>query len=193
MNDNLRELCALAGALDTEHVSLEPVVDWVPTQIMVDSGASENVCPPEAFPGYSIIQTDASLNGMTYQAAGGKEIPNLGATQPVLYMPNGDLNSMTFQVAPVNKILAAVSRITSHQCRVIFDEPHIGSVIENKRTGRIIPLRQINGIYILDVWVRPTATATNGTSQSQQQLTRQAPFGRQGRSEIRNGMNHVYA
>ena len=111
--------------------------------------------PCERISGYTVHQTDASINGMTYQAAGGKDIPNLGATQPVLSLPNGDLNSMTFQVAPVNKILAAVSRITSHKCRVIFDEPHIGSFIENKRTGGQIPLNQTNGIFILKAWLKP--------------------------------------
>ena len=74
---------------------------------------------------------------------------------PVLALPNGDLNSMTFQFAPVNKILAAVSRITSHKCKVGFDEPHIGSHIENKTTGKITSLRQNNGVYYLDVWYKP--------------------------------------
>ena len=167
---------ALAGAIDPEQLSLEPVTDWIPVEIMVDSGASESVCPATAFPGYAVMQTDASVSGMTYKAAGGMDIPNLGVTQPVLSMPNGDLNCMTFQVAPVSTILAAVSRITSHRCKVVFDEPHIGSHIENKTTGRHIPLYQTNGVYLLKAWLKPTAPVPKNAVINSSHIGSLAPF-----------------
>ena len=174
-------MCALAGAIDPEQLSLEPVTDWIPVEIMVDSGASESVCPATAFPGYAVMQTDASMNGMNYKAAGGMDIPNLGATQPVLSMPNGDLNCMTFQVAPVNTIPAAVSRITSHKCKVVFDEPHIGSHIENKTTGRHIPLHQVNGVYLLRAWLRPNTQVPKNVVINAMSIGSSAPFHRPGR------------
>ena len=62
---------------------------------------------------------------------------------------------MTFQVAGVSKALGAVSRIVGAGNRVIFDDPNtVGSYIQDKQTGKCTPLRQHNGVYYLDVWVR---------------------------------------
>ena len=62
---------------------------------------------------------------------------------------------MTFQIAEVNKILASVSRIVEGGNRVVFDNPQIGSYIENKTNGNRTYLRQANGVYYMDVWVSP--------------------------------------
>ena len=63
---------------------------------------------------------------------------------------------MAFQVAGVSKALGAVSRIVGAGNRVVFDDPAtIGPFIERKETGEKTPLRQHNGVYYLDVWVKP--------------------------------------
>ena len=62
---------------------------------------------------------------------------------------------MVFQVAGVSKALGAVSRIVGAGNQVIFDEPSVGSFIRNKQTGKLTPLRQHNGVYYLDAWVKP--------------------------------------
>ena len=63
---------------------------------------------------------------------------------------------MTFQVAGVSKALGAVSRIVGAGNRVIFDDPNtVGSFIENKASGKRTPLRLHNGVYYMDVWMKP--------------------------------------
>ena len=76
--------------------------------------------------------------------------------RPYIYMPDGSQYTMAFQVAGVSKALGAVSRIVGAGNRVVFDDPAtVGSYIENKTTGKTTPLRQNNGVYYLDVWVKP--------------------------------------
>ena len=63
---------------------------------------------------------------------------------------------MTFQVPGISKALGAVSRIVGAGIRVVFDDPNtIGSFIENESTGKKTPLRQHNGVYFLDAWIKP--------------------------------------
>ena len=63
---------------------------------------------------------------------------------------------MAFRVAGVSKAPGAVSRIVGAGNRVVFDDPNtVGSFIENKTTGKKTPLRQHNGVYYMDVWVKP--------------------------------------
>ena len=90
--------------------------------------------------------------------------------RPVVYTPDANRHMMTFQVAAVHKALGAVSRIVGAGHRVIFDNPKTdGSYIEDKATGRRTPLRQQNGVYFLDVWMRP------GEHVPAQGFPRQAP------------------
>ena len=68
---------------------------------------------------------------------------------------SGARHMMTFQVAGVHKALGAVSKIVGAGHRVIFDSEDIGSYIEDKKTGQKTKLRQTNGVYFLDVWMKP--------------------------------------
>ena len=93
---------------------------------------------------------------MQYTAAGGHKIDNLGMQRPYIFLQDGSMHIMSFQVAGVSKALGAVSRLVGAGNRVIFDDPAtVGSFIENKTTGKKTPLRQHNGVYYLDVWVKP--------------------------------------
>ena len=123
---------------------------------LIDSGASDSVAPPGLFPQIKVLETNASKAGVQYTAAGGHKIANLGMQRPYIYMQDGSQYTMAFQVAGVSKALGAVSRIVGAGNRVIFDDPAtVGSYIENKTTGKTTPLRQNNGVYYLDVWVKP--------------------------------------
>ena len=62
---------------------------------------------------------------------------------------------MTFQVAPVAKLLGSVLRICEAGHMVVFDSE--GSYIVNKQTGEFNWLRNENGNFILNVWVPPPA------------------------------------
>ena len=98
---------------------------WKLVSIIIDSGASDSVAPPNAFP-VPIHQTDASIAGLCYTAAGGQRIPNEGASGPILHTASGGKYLMTFQIAAVTKILGAVNRIVSAGNRVVFDDPTMG-------------------------------------------------------------------
>ena len=137
-------------------VSIEHKEGWKAISILIDSGASDSVAPPGMFPDVKVLETNASKAGMQYTAAGGHKIANLGMQRPYIHMLDGTKYTMAFQVAGVGKALGAVSRIVGAGNRVIFDDPTtVGSYIENKTTGKQTPLRQHNGVYYLDVWVKP--------------------------------------
>ena len=137
-------------------VSVEHKDGWKAISILIDSGASDSVAPPGMFPEIKILQTNASRAGVQYTAAGGHQIPNLGMQRPYIHLLDGSKYTMAFQVAGVSKALGAVSRIVGAGNRVIFDDPNnVGSFIENKATGKQTPLRQHNGVYYLDAWVKP--------------------------------------
>ena len=136
----------------------------------MDSGASDSVAPPNMFPDIPLIQTNLSKGGLHYTAAGGHKIRNLGMVRPVVYThETGQRHMMTFQVADVHKALGAVSKIVGAGHRVIFDCEEVGSYIEDKRTGHKTKLRQHNGVYFLDVWMKP------GEHVPAQGFPRQAP------------------
>ena len=74
---------------------------------------------------------------------------------------------MTFQIAAISKPLGAVSKFVSANHRVVLDNPI--SYIESKTSGKKTILRQTNGVYFLDVWMKP------GDHMSNQGFRRQTP------------------
>ena len=144
-NDN--ELCAFTEEYQDGFKAIS---------ILIDSGASDSVAPPETFPEINIFETTASRAGLQYTAAGGEKIRNQGMCRPVIQTTDGLTHSMAFQVAAVSKPLGAVSRIVGAGNRVVFDDKDgVGSYIQNRKTGKCTPLRQNNGVYYLDVWMKP--------------------------------------
>ena len=155
-NDTMLSPFVVEDDYEVCEVSIEHKEGWKAISILIDSGASDSVAPPGTFPQVKILETNASRAGLEYTAAGGHKILNFGMARPYIYMLDGDKYTMTFQIAGVSKALGAVSRIVGAGNRVIFDDPStIGSFIENKTTGKKTPLRQHNGVYYLDVWVKP--------------------------------------
>ena len=135
----------------------EPNSKWEPLPITVDSGAAESVMPEGLCSQYETMDTKASLSGMCYLGADGSEIPNLGDRTICALMEDGSAARMRFQVCPVTKALASVSRMTQAGNKVVFDseDSSEGSYIENKYTGMRTYLRQENGVYMLDAWAMP--------------------------------------
>ena len=151
-------------------ISVEHKEGWKAISILIDSGASDSVAPPGTFPDVKTLETNASKAGVQYTAAGGHKIHNLGMQRPFIFLQDGSRHIMSFQVAGVSKALGAVSRLVGAGNRVVFDDPStVGSFIENKTTGKKTPLRQHNGVYYLDVWVKP------GCGYDNQDFIRQAP------------------
>ena len=63
-------------------LNIKKIGTWL--RLFVDSGTGEAVAPPDAFPQYPVMPTDASINGLEYTAAGGHPLPNKGATKVLL-------------------------------------------------------------------------------------------------------------
>ena len=59
-------------------MSMEYKEGWKAISILIDSGASDNVCPPGLFPEVPVYEIDASRRGLEYTAAAGHKIQNLG-------------------------------------------------------------------------------------------------------------------
>ena len=63
---------------------------------------------------------------------------------------------MTFQATTkVQKPLAAASRITEKGNRIVLDDVDSESYIENKKTGKKIPLSLENGVYMMEMLAKP--------------------------------------
>ena len=64
---------------------------------------------------------------------------------------------MTFQATTkVQKPLAAATRITEKGNRIVLDDADSESCIQNKKTGKKIPLNIENGVYIMEMLIKPT-------------------------------------
>ena len=131
---------------------VQALTDGSFTEVCVDSGAGESVCPVEAFPSYEMKTT--AKTGIKYTAAGGQSLVNVGEKKPQ-FKTNGVDASMTFQATTlVKKPLAAASKIAAKGNRVVLDDEESPSYIENKRTGTRIPLKLKNGVYMMEMQVK---------------------------------------
>ena len=62
------------------------------------------------------------------------------------------------------KMLASVSRLNQAGHGLVFDTPDCGSCIECKTTGIRRWLRQENGVFDLDLWVKPVHSGRQGAN-----------------------------
>ena len=126
--------------------------------VMIDSGASETVAPFDRFPSYQMIETTAS--GTTYSSAAehqGGSITNVGEKFVEVVDENGTTTWAKFQMCKglgQDKILGSVSRLVQAGHTVVFRDPELGSYIQNNTNGYKTYLRQYNGSYYLDLWVK---------------------------------------
>ena len=123
----------------------------------MDSGACDHVANPEMVAGLEIKETIASRSGVTYLAANGNTIHNLGEVDLCGTTSEGSGIAMTVQLADVTKPLASVRKMCGVGNRVVFDEE--GSYIECKSTGARTPIRKSEGTYEVDVFVLVPADA----------------------------------
>ena len=135
----------------------KPGFEWIPIKMTPDSGACEHVGNPKQFASFSEVKiTSAVKQGVKYGTASGHSIPNLGQVDLDVITDDGANTQLSLQMADVTKTLLSVKRMTKAGNRVVFDDPNtVGSFIENKTTGKKTPLRQHNGVYYMDVWVKP--------------------------------------
>ena len=124
---------------------------WQLLSLAIDSGAAEIGIPHRLISQHLLKDTNASRSVMYYSSATGQPIPNLGEQCVPLFTIEHTFRGVTFQAAPVSKILVSVKCICAAGHRVVFD--YGASYIENLATGEINVLREDNGNYMLDMWV----------------------------------------
>ena len=136
-----------------ESVMIQALSDVSFKKVCVDSGAGESVCPVEAFPSYKTVTTPKT--GAVYKAAGGQKLTNVGEIRPC-FKSGGAGGSMAFQATTdVQKPLAAASKITAKGNRIVLEAAGTDSYIENKQSGKRIPLTLENGVYMMEMLVVP--------------------------------------
>jgi hypothetical protein len=129
--------------------------------ITVDSGAADNVMPRRLVIGKwnrgKIKPSEASRAGVHYVAANNGRIKNEGEVNFKFNTSSGDSKSMCFQVAEVNKALAAVSALVDSNHRVVFDrDMKTGadiSFIIDKKTNLSTKMRRERNVWVIDAWI----------------------------------------
>ena len=132
----------------------------------MDSGASAPVAPPQMMPSVPIEPSEGSRRGQKYSSASKHKLKNLGQQKIKACTEAGEETEVLFQVADVSKPLVSVSAICERGNRVIFGRA--GGVVQNVKTGKVIPFVRQNGIYILSLWMEEGESGSPST----------APFGR---------------
>ena len=132
--------------------------EYIPSGIMIDSGAAESVADPKTFPGYGVRRHERPI---FYQSATGEPITNIGEQEVALVTGEGSVRGMKFQATEsVRKPLASVKRIVEAGHAVVFAPDSLGgSFILNLETYDENSLREDDGSYVLGVWVPPNEVA----------------------------------
>ena len=126
--------------------------DWEVIDMAVDSGATETVVSEEMLETIETKDGPAKKRGVEYEVADGDRIPNLGEKKFLGINEDGVERNITAQVCDVNKSLLSVKKVVDAGNRIVFDET--GSYIEEKATGNKMWLREENGMYMLNMWVK---------------------------------------
>jgi hypothetical protein len=125
--------------------------------VTVDSGAHDNVMPRRLLRGRRVRPSEASRAGVQYVACNNGKIPNEGEAELTFKSREGHEHTWTFQIAEVNKVLAAVSALVDSRHRVTFDQDEETgediSTIVNKVTGVVTKMRRERNVWVVDAWV----------------------------------------
>ena len=125
---------------------------WRKVRVTFDSGAAESVTQSAAFPGFEVKESRGSKLEQSYQAAGGKEIPNEGQIAIQAQTDEFQDRNVVFQVCPVTKPLFAAAQAAKAGFQTVLDEN--GSYMLHKKSGQKTKLEVVNGVYVFDLWVR---------------------------------------
>ena len=135
-----------------EKVAIQALTDQTFTKVCIDSGAGESVCPIGAFPSYATHKT--AKIGVRYTAAGGQELINAGEKRPHFKCGGVDAH-MLFQCTNVQKPLASAAKVAQKGNEIVMRAD--GGHIRNLKTGKKIPLTLENGVYMMEMQVKPAA------------------------------------
>jgi hypothetical protein len=121
--------------------------------ILVDSGAVENVAGPSHMIGYPILESEGSRNDQHYLVADGGRIPNYGEQKVKVVTEEGHLCGLTFQLTDVTRPILSVGKMTDNGHDVTFNKR--GGTITNGATGQVTKFNKMKGNYIMTVWLKP--------------------------------------
>ena len=145
------------GRMGLSRVDTTRYPGWSEITFTVDSGAPETVIGLNALTAVPLVQGQAAKNGVKYECANGAVIKNLGQKQFVGTWFAGESDGrcisrpMVAQVTSVNKALLSVAKTVAAGNRIVFDDE---SYIEDKTTGERMYLHEVNGMYMMRMWVK---------------------------------------
>jgi len=126
--------------------------NWRFMELLVDSGAVDNVGDPRAFPEYKLRESDGSRNGLHYLAANNGKIKNEGEINLTCRSSEGIPFKLKMQGAGVSRPILSVIRLTENGKDVIFKKD--GGIIRDTKTGVTTTFRRKHGIYVMGTWVK---------------------------------------
>ena len=140
--------------------------NWRYVELLVDSGAVDNVGDPRTFPAYKLRESDGSRNGLQYFAANNGKIKNEGELNLSCRSSEGMPFKLKMQGAGVSRPILSVIRLTESCKDVIFKKN--GGIIRDTQTGVTTTFRRKHGIYVMGVWVKtgPDNAAHTGNSKA---------------------------
>ena len=94
--------------------------NWRFMELLVDSGAVDNVGDPRAFPEYKLRESDGSRNGLHYLAANNGKIKNEGELNLTCRSSEGIPFKLRMQGAAVSRPILSVLRLTESGKDVII-------------------------------------------------------------------------
>ena len=126
--------------------------------ITMDSGAAHNVMPRKMVRDKSQIRpSEGSKRGAHYVAATNGRIPNEGEYDFAFFTSEGVPETMTFQIAEVNKALGSISYLVDHGYRVVFDRNPVSgrdmSCMTHKESNKVSRFRRDRNVWVLDAAV----------------------------------------
>jgi hypothetical protein len=140
--------------------------NWRYVELLVDSGAVDNVGDPRAFPEYKLRESDGSRSGLHYLAANNGKIKNEGELNLSCRSSEGMPFKLKMQGAGVSRPILSVIRLTESGKDVIFKKN--GGIIRDTQTGVTTTFRRKHCIYVMGVWVKtgPDSTGNAGNSKA---------------------------
>ena len=126
---------------------------WVQVKAVMDSGCAESVAPPDLCPEYALEPSAGSIRGQNFISASKDRIPNLGQKKFEVETEDGSKGKIKYQIADVSRPLNAISDICDAGNRVIFGKN--GGMIMNIESGTETYFNRENGIYVLNLWIKP--------------------------------------
>ena len=111
----------------------------------------------------SLTARQAERASITYTAANGGKLYNLGQQHIPVSLDNGCRTVATFQIAEVSRPLMSVSKVCEMGNRVIFGAG--GGYIMNIETGATTKFETKDGIYIFKLWIPPLSESPFGGPQ----------------------------